>query len=393
MKYADRIYDLTPSDIREAMKLIAANPGTISFAGGLPDPQLFPAEEIRIATDKILRDNPGVALQYGLTLGNKSLREKIVGLMKREGVTTTIDDIAITTGSQQAISLTTMLFLNPGDVVITENPSYLGAFSAFKPYEISCIGVEGDEEGMFMDKLEETIKTTANVKMIYVVPTFQNPTGRTWSLERRQQLIQIGNKYDLPILEDNAYGEVRFEGERIPSIKSLDTENRVFYLGSFSKILSPGLRVGWVCSNKEGTLKYELLKNGQDLQSAELAQMQVDGFLANTDLDQHLAKINSVYKQRRDVMLDTIKKEFPKGARYYYPKGGMFIWVELPSYINTRELLLKAIENKVAFVPGGSFYPAGDCESSMRINFSTMPKEKIVEGITILGKLLRESIK
>ena len=392
MKFASRMDALKPSDIREAMKMIAANPGTISFAGGLPDPNLFPAEAMKASTDKILTENPNAALQYGLTLGRVSLREKIVGLMEREGVKTTVDNIAITTGSQQAITVAAMLLLEEDSVIITENPSYLGAFAAFKPFATNYVGVNGDEEGMLMDELEETLKNTPKAKMIYVIPNFQNPSGRTWSLERRKKLLELARKYDLPILEDNAYGEVRFEGERVPSIKSMDIEGRVIYLGSFSKILSPGLRVGWACADKEVILKYELVKNGLDLQSAELAQMQVDEFLNANDLDEHIAKINKVYKERRDLMLKTIDEEFPKEAKYFYPEGGMFIWVELPSHVNTRDLLVKAIDKKVGFVPGGSFYPKGDCESSMRLNFSTMENDKIVEGIKILGKLLKENI-
>ncbi len=392
MKFASRMDNLKPSDIREAMKMIAANPGTISFAGGLPDPNLFPAEAMKASTDKILTENPNAALQYGLTLGRVSLREKIVGLMKREGVDTTVDNIAITTGSQQAITVAAMLLLEEDSVIITENPSYLGAFAAFKPFATNYVGVNGDEEGMLMDELEETLKNTPKAKMIYVIPNFQNPTGRTWSLERRKKLLELATKYDLPILEDNAYGEVRFEGERVPSIKSMDIEGRVIYLGSFSKILSPGLRVGWACADKEVILKYELVKNGLDLQSAELAQMQVDGFLDENDLDDHIAKINKVYKERRDLMIKTIDEEFPKEAKYFYPEGGMFVWVNLPSHVNTRELLVKAIEKRVGFVPGGSFYPKGDCESSMRLNFSTMENDKIVEGIKILGSILKENI-
>lgn len=392
MKFANRMDELKPSDIREVMKMIAANPETISFAGGLPDPNLFPSEEMRTATDKVLKENSNIALQYGLTLGRPSLREKIANLMAREGVKATTDNIAVTTGSQQAITLSTMMFLDTEDVIITENPSYLGALAAFKPFETSYIGVNGDDEGMLMDELEGVLKNTPKAKMIYVIPNFQNPTGRTWSLERRKKLVEIANKYNLPIIEDNAYGEVRFEGERIPSIKSLDTEGRVVHLGSFSKILSPGLRVGWVCADKDIILKYELLKNASDLQSAELAQMQVNEYLENNDLDAHLDKINKVYKERRDLMIKSIKEEFPKEAKYYYPEGGMFVWIELPSHINTRDLLKKAIERKVAFVPGGSFYPKRDCESSIRLNYSTMENDKIVEGIKILGELLKESI-
>lgn len=392
MKFANRMNSLQPSDIREAMKMIAANPGTISFAGGLPDPKLFPAEAMKKATDKVLTENPNVALQYGLTLGNVALREKIVKLMAKEGVECTINNIAITTGSQQAITIAAMMLLEEDDIIITENPSYLGAFSAFKPFATNYIGINGDEDGMLMDELEETLKKTPKAKLIYVIPNFQNPSGRTWSLERRKKLLELAKKYDLPIIEDNAYGEVRFEGERIPSIKSMDTDGRVIYMGSFSKILSPGLRVGWACATEDIILKYELVKNGLDLQSAELAQMQVNEFLNQNDLNEHIAKINKVYKERRDLMIKTIEEEFPKEAKYFYPKGGMFIWVELPSHINTRDLLVKSIDQKVGFVPGGSFYPKGDVESSMRINFSTMENDKIVEGIKVLGKILRENI-
>lgn len=392
MLFANRMNDLKPSDIREIGKLIAQNPGTISFAGGLPDPALFPSESIADVTNKILRDSSGVALQYGATLGRPSLREKIAGMMAKEGVNATLDNIIITTGSQQGLTLSTMVFLNPGEVIVTENPSYLGALAAFDPYETSYVGVNGDADGMYMDELEAVLQKTPNVKMIYVIPNFQNPTGRTWSLEKRKQLIEIANRYDLIVLEDNAYGEIRFEGERIPSIKSFDTEGRVVYLGSFSKILSPGLRVAWACVDQDLLPKFELVKYGCDLQSAELAQMQVSEFMDHNDIEEHIAKINQVYKERRDLMLQVIDNEFPKEAKYYYPEGGMFVWVELPAHVNTRELLKKAVLKKVAFVPGGSFYPQNDCESSMRLNFSTMDNDKIVSGMKILAELLKESL-
>ena len=392
MILANRMKNLQPSDIRVVGKLIAENPGTISFAGGLPDPKLFPSEEIRALTDKILKENADVALQYGFTLGRTLLREQVAKLMLREGVNATLDNIIITTGSQQALTLSTMVYLNPGDVIITENPSYLGALAAFDPYETKYIGVNGDEDGMYMDELENVLKNTENVKMIYVIPNFQNPTGRTWSTEKRKQLLDIANKYGLIILEDNAYGEIRYEGDRLPSIKSFDAEGRVIHLGSFSKVLSPGLRIGWACADKNIIPKLELVKYGCDLQSAELTQMQVEKFLSNYDIDEHLAKINKVYKHRRDLMLEVIINEFPKEAKYYYPKGGMFVWVDLPSYINTRELLKKAVEKKVAFVPGGSFYPQNDCERSLRLNFSTMEDDKIIYGMKILAQLIKESI-
>lgn len=393
MKYAERMNYLKPSDIREVMKIIASNPGTISFAGGLPDPSLFPFEGILNAAKEVLEENPVSGLQYGMTQGKESLRKIIVELMKREGVETNVKSVSITHGSQQAISLTSMLFLNPNDIVLTENPSYLGAFSAYKPYQINMLGVDGDKDGMSMEDLEEKIKNNNNVKMIYVIPNFQNPTGRTWSLERRKSLVEMANKYDLPIVEDNAYGELRFDGERIPSIKSLDTQGRVLYLGSFSKILSPGLRIGWLCSSEEISPKFEFIKYGADLETTELTQDIIERFLSKNDLDEHLNKIKAVYKRRRDLIIKEIKNYFPEKAKYYYPEGGMFVWVELPENINTRELLKKAVSKKVAFVPGGSFYPSGDCESSLRLNFSTMEDEKISEGIKILGELLHEEVK
>lgn len=392
MNYAKRMGSLGKSDIREAMKVIAANPGTISFAAGSPDPKLFPAEEMRLATDAVLREDSASALQYGATIGFLGLRQQIVKMMKREGVDCSPEEICVTTGSQQAITVATMIYLDPEDIVITENPSYLGALAAFKPFQVNYVGVDGDEDGMIMSDLERVIKENPRAKAIYVIPNFQNPTGKTWSLDRRKDLLEIARKYKLPIFEDNAYGEVRFQGERIPSIKSLDRDGTVVYLGSFSKILSPGMRVGWICGDNELIQQAEKIKNGMDLQSAELAQRQIARYLEDNELDSHLAKINAEYKRRRDAMIESIEAEFPKEARYFYPKGGMFVWVELPEHINTRVLFEEAVEKGVAFVAGGSFYPAGDVESSMRLNYSMMTEDNIRKGIKILGQLLKEKI-
>ncbi len=390
MKFADRMDALKPSDIREVMKIIAANPGTISFAGGLPDPVLFPKEDIKEVAMQILNDDAEKALQYGMTKGNAELMEVLIDIMKKHRSDVKEGNIAVTHGSQQGISLTGLLFLNPGDVVLTETPSYLGAFSAYKPNEINYVGIECDKDGMLMDKLEEEIKSNDKVKMIYVIPNFQNPTGKTWSLERRKALVEIANKYDLPIIEDDAYGELRFDGEKMPSLFSLDKGGKVLYLGSFSKIFAPGMRVGWLAANEEIIRKFEFLKYGSDLQNTEFSQLLVARFIKNCDIESHIEKIRAVYKRRRDLMLEEIKKHFPKEAKYYYPEGGMFIWLELPESVNTRDLLKAAVEKKVAFVPGGSFYPEGDCESSMRLNFSTMDDEKILEGIEILGEILHD---
>lgn len=392
MKLANRMSELKPSDIRVVMKLIAENPGTISLASGSPDPSLFPVDAIREATKDILENEPGIALQYGMTLGRNEFREAVTKLMAREGVSCGPESIMVTTGSQQGLSLTAQLFTNPDDVIITENPSYLGALSAFKPHEANYVGIDGDDEGMDMEALEAYVKTHDNVKMIYVVPNFQNPTGKTWSLDRRRQLVELANKYDLPIVEDNAYGELRFEGERVPSIKSLDTDGRVIHLGSFSKILSPGLRVGWICAAPELIPQLEMLKYGADLQSVEITQMIVTKFLANNDLDEHLNSLKKVYGARRDAMVKAIKESFPEEAKYIYPEGGMFVWVELPEGVDTKKLLEKAVLKKVAYVPGESFFPAADVKNTMRLNFSSMTEDKITEGIHILAKLIKEEL-
>ncbi|MHC1719138.1 MAG: PLP-dependent aminotransferase family protein [Clostridiaceae bacterium] len=393
MYFAPRMEELKPSDIREVMKIIAAKPGTISFAGGLPAPELFPSTELREVANSLLRDKAGEALQYGTTLGYQSLRENVARLMERECVKATSDNIIITAGSQQGLSLSGMMFLDKDDVVISESPSYLGALSAFKPTESQVVSVACDGDGMLMDDLERVLAETPKARMIYVIPNFQNPTGKTWTLERRQKLIEIASKYDIPIIEDNAYGELRYEGERVPSIASLDTKGIVVHLGSFSKILAPGLRVGWICASKEIIPKFELLKYGADLQPNELVEMIIDGYLNNYNLDEHLNRINAEYKVRRDLMIDVIRNEFPAEAKWYYPEGGMFVWIELPERINTRELLKKAVDKGVAFVPGGSFYPNGGIEYAFRINFSNMKRDKIVQGMKILADLLKEELK
>jgi 2-aminoadipate transaminase len=392
MKLANRMKDLKPSDIREVGKIIAQKTGAISFAGGLPAPELFPAEKLDKVTQRLLQTNASEALQYGPTLGYGPLRGKIAELMSREGVVANVNNICITAGSQQALSLTTMMFLNPGDTVIVENPSYLGAFSAFQPFEVNFMGVDTDDDGMDIEKLEQVIKSTPSAKLIYVIPNFQNPTGRTWTLERRKQLLAIANKYDIAIMEDNAYGELAYEGERIPSLKSLDTEGKVMYLGSFSKILCPGFRVGWICAEANQIEKFELLKYGADLQNNQFSQMQIYEFLNSYDLDEHIAVIKSEYKIRRDLMLKVIEEKFPSEAKYIRPNGGMFVWMELPEHVNTRELLVKSLEKNIGFVPGGSFYAGGECENALRLNFSNMDREKIVEGMEILAQVLRDNI-
>jgi 2-aminoadipate transaminase len=379
------------SEIRELLKL-TVRPEIISFAGGLPAPELFPVEEMKKVSVKVLEESGEQALQYSPTEGFTPLREKIVKRMEKSGIKTKADNILITSGSQQGLDFSGKVFLNPEDVVVCESPSYLGAINAFKAYECNFVEAPTDDEGMIMEELEKILEDTDNVRMIYVIPDFQNPSGRTWSLERRKKLVELANKYDLPIIEDNPYGELRFEGESFPAIKSLDTEGRVIFLGTFSKTLCPGLRIGWVCAEDEILNKYIMVKQGADLQTNSMSQRELDMFLEMYDLDAHVEKIKDLYRNRRNLMLNTMKEHFPEEVKYTYPEGGLFTWAVLPKHINARELMAEAIKQNVAFVPGGSFFPNGGNENTMRINYSNMPEERIVEGIKILGKVIKEAL-
>lgn len=387
--YSERINQAKASEIREILKL-TQRPDIISFAGGLPAPELFPIEAMKVVSQKVLCDMGCEALQYSTTEGYDPLRVKIAERMKRVGVEAVKEDILITNGSQQGLDFTGKIFINPGDYVLCESPSYLGAINAFRAYECQFKEIQTDADGMVMSHLEEMIQTTPNVKFIYVIPDFQNPSGRTWSDERRRQLVEIANRYDVMIIEDNPYGELRFEGRTIGTIKSYDTEGRVIYLGTFSKTFSPGLRIGWVLASPEVLNKYIIVKQGADLQASSMSQRELNMYLDLYDFDAHIESIKVVYKKRRDLMVETVRQEFPKSANLIIPSGGLFAWVELPKQVDTREILVKAIENKVAFVPGGSFFPNGGQENYMRLNFSNMSEEKIVEGIQRLGKIFRE---
>ncbi|MGO1369801.1 MAG: PLP-dependent aminotransferase family protein [Senegalia sp. (in: firmicutes)] len=389
LNYSKRMDSIKASEIRELLKL-TQQPEIISFAGGLPAPELFPVEEIKDVTGKVLDDMGMQALQYGPTEGYDPLREKIAKRMKKYGIETDMKNILITSGSQQGLDFTGKIFLNEGDVVLCESPSYLGALNAFKAYEPKFIEIPTDNDGMDMEKLEEVLKTTDNVKVLYVIPDFQNPSGRTWSVERRKKVIELANKYNLPIVEDNPYGELRFEGEMPPSIKSFDTEGRVIFLGTFSKTLCPGFRLGWTCAEDEVLNKYILIKQGSDLQASTFSQMILDRFLTDYDLDEHIEKIKTVYRKRRDLMLDTMEKEFPKEVTFTRPEGGLFTWVTLPEHINARILAPMCIKKKVAFVPGGSFYPNGGNENTLRINYSNMDEERIVIGVKRLAESIKE---
>ncbi len=392
VRFAERMNRLTGSEIRELLKL-TAQPDIISFAGGMPAPELFPVEQMKAAAIKVLDENGKAALQYSTTEGFPALREKIVERMAiKNGIKTDIDHVLVTSGSQQGLDFSARVFINKGDVILLESPSYLGAINAFKACEPDFISVPTDNDGMIMEELEKILSTNDRVKMIYVIPDFQNPSGRTWTMERRQKFMELINRFEIPVIEDNPYGELRFEGENMPSLKSMDTKGLVIYLGTFSKILAPGYRLGWVCAESEILEKYNFMKQASDLQASTISQMETNAFLEMNDLDAHVEKIKEVYRKRRTVMLDAMKEYFPEGVTWTIPNGGLFTWVTLPEHINTKEMALQCLEQKVAYVPGGGFYPNGGHENNFRLNYSCMPEDRIVEGIRRLGDVIRKNM-
>ena len=393
INYASCMKNLRASEIRELLKL-ADRPEIISFAGGLPAAELFPVEEMKKVSVKVLEMQGRQALQYSATEGYKPLREKIAARMSKVGVKAEADNVLITSGSQQGLDFAGKIFLDKGDIVITEQPSYLGAIMAFKAYCPEFVDITMDDDGMDMDELERVLSTRERVKFIYVIPDFQNPTGKTWSVERRKKLVELANRFDIPIVEDNPYGELRFEGERPPAVKSFDTEGRVIFLGTFSKTFCPGMRLGWTLGEGELLNKFVLVKQGADLHTSSLGQRQLDQFMEDYSLDDHIKTILDVYRKRRNVMLSSMNKHFPKveGLRYTYPNGGLFTWVELPKHLSARDVFERAILKHVAFVPGGSFFPNGGYENTMRLNYSCMSEEKIEVGIKRLGETLKEML-
>jgi 2-aminoadipate transaminase len=390
VKFAKRMDGLKGSEIRELLKL-TENPEVISFAGGLPAPELFPIEDIKKIAVEVIEEEGRAALQYATTEGYNPLREHIAKRMNSKNKTNvTKDDILVTSGSQQGLDFSGKIFLNEGDVVLCESPSYLGAINAFRAYCPKFIDVPTDKDGMIMEELEKILETTENVKMIYVIPDFQNPTGRTWPLERRKKFMELINKYEIPVIEDNPYGELRFEGEMMPSLKSMDEKGLVVFLGTFSKIFCPGYRLGWVCASPEILSKYIFVKQGADLQASTISQREVSRYMDNYDLDAHVEKIKDVYRRRRDLMLKMLEQELPEGCEFTRSEGGLFTWVELPNGMPAKEIMAKCLENNVAYVAGDSFFPNGGVTNTFRLNYSTMPDEKIIEGVKRLGKVLRD---
>ncbi|RMD02545.1 PLP-dependent aminotransferase family protein [Clostridium autoethanogenum] len=388
-KFSKRNNFVRPSDIREILK-VTERPEIISFAGGLPAPELFPVDELKNVCTEVLTECGEASLQYSTTEGYIPLREAICKRMETLSIKTSLDNIIVTTGSQQALDLSGKVFIDEGDTIICESPTYLAAISAFKTYLPNFKEIPMDEEGMIMEELEKALKDNPNAKFIYTIPDFQNPTGRTMSLERRKKLVEIANKFDIVIIEDNPYGAIRFAGEELPPVKHFDTEGRVIYLSTFSKIFAPGLRLGWICADKNIIQKYVPFKQSADLHTDIFAQMITAKYMEMYDIEQHIQKIKEVYRHRRELMIQCIEKYFPKDIKHTLPDGGLFIWIQLPSNMDASDIFTKAIKNNVAFVAGESFFPNANFKNSFRLNYSNMPDDRIIEGIKRLGEVLKK---
>lgn len=386
--FAERMDHIRASEIRELLK-ITERPEVISFAGGLPAPELFPLRALAELSSELILTEGERALQYSTTEGFAPLREKIASRMNKVFKTRVKpDEVLITSGSQQALDFIGKVLINKGDEIFLESPSYLGAINAFRAYEPKFVEVETDNDGMLPGALERALEEASHPKFIYVVPDFQNPTGRTWSLERRKALIKLAERYGVIVIEDNPYGELRFEGEMLPSLKSMDTKGHVVYLGTFSKTLCPGMRIGWMAACESLLEKFILVKQGADLHTSTISQMQINLFLERQDFDAHISTIRQVYKKRRDVMLDAMSRYFLGRVPYNHPQGGLFNWAELPEGMDAAMLLQKALKRDVAFVPGASFYPCEPRRNTMRLNFSNMPENRIEEGIKRLAEVI-----
>ena len=390
---SDRMKSVRGSAIREIFKF-AADPSVISLAGGNPAPELFPNEQLAGLASELLTEQPVLSLQYGVTEGYGPLREAVRDRLRRvERIDRESDDVIIVSGGQQGIELSSKVLLNEGDTVIVEEPSFIGALNAFRSYNAHLAGVKMTPDGMDMDDLRRVIAQNDRVKLIYTIPTFQNPMGTTMSLEKRRALYQVALENHLMILEDNPYGDLTFDGTKTPTLKSMDTEGIVIYCGSFSKILAPGLRVGFVCADRALTQRLVVAKQASDVHTAMLPQLLAHGFLTRFDIDALIVRMRANYAHKCQTMLRAIDREFPAGVTCTRPGGGLFIWCDLGHGVDTLALSRICVEKKVVYVPGNTFMVDQDAPcSALRLNYSTMTDERIEEGIRRLGEVFRGAI-
>jgi 2-aminoadipate transaminase len=394
--FSERALGFRPSEIRELLKLVDS-PEIISLAGGMPDDRFFPIDRVIEASTFALREYGKKALQYGSTEGIKKLRVLLMDRMENEGVKgIDLDNVIISTASQQGLSLVAQVFVNPGDTVIVEEPSYLGAIQAFGSMQAKFCTVPLDNDGMQMDMLEERLKELQKAKIrpkfVYTVPNFHNPAGVTMTLERRKKLIELAHQYDLLIVEDDPYGEIRFEGEPIPSLLALDGKDRVVGLRTFSKISFPGLRLGWIVAREDIMSKIIVGKQAADLCSPAMTQYIAYEFVSRGWLDDYVDVVRREYPRKKNAMIAALEQYFPAGSNWTDPQGGLFVWVKAPDSIDTAAMFREAINAKVAYVVGIAFYPHRDDNCHMRLNFSAVDPEHITEGVRRLGDLLKSKI-
>ncbi|MDE5619409.1 MAG: PLP-dependent aminotransferase family protein [Ruminococcus sp.] len=391
-KFSDKVTKLQASAIREILKFTSV-PGVISFAAGNPAPEAFPTEKIAEISAELLRDDPILALQYNITEGYTPLRDFLKQwLASKNCYNSDFDDVIVTSGGQQANELSCKVLLNEGDTLLCESPCFIGSLNAFRSYNVNLCGVDMDDDGINLEKLENALKTQKNVKMLYVIPNFQNPTGRTMTFEKRKAVYELACKYDFIILEDDPYGELRFAGENVPTIKSLDTEGRVIYSSTFSKILSSGFRTGFVSAPAPIIQKIVVCKQVSDVHSNIWAQIVAHRFMTSVNLDEHFAGLREIYRKKCDLMCSYIDNGFSKKISYIRPQGGLFVWCTLPDDCDMNDFCKKAIqEYKIAVVPGNSFsIDESEKSHSFRLNYSTPTNEQIQKGMEVLANMTKD---
>jgi 2-aminoadipate transaminase len=386
--YASRTSGMSASEVR-ALFAVASRPEVVSLAGGMPYVQALPEQDILEAVQQVLAEYGSSAMQYGGGQGHAALRERMVGLMAEEDVIADPEDLVITTGAQQALDLVGKIFIDAGDLIAVEAPAYVGALTAFSAYEPRYLQIDIDDEGMLVDQLEETLVRGERPKFVYTCPNFGNPAGVTLSYSRREQLVRLCREASIPIIEDNPYGMLRFEGDPLPALRTLDPDN-VLYLGTVSKVFSPGVRVGWALAEPSVIQRLVLAKEAADLCGSSFNMLVTERYFAGDHWRANLGTLVDLYRSRRDVMLEAIQEHFPEGAEWTIPAGGFYVWVTLPEWFDTQAMLAAAVERRVAYVPGTAFYPDGRGKNQMRLAFCYPTQERIREGVARLGALLED---
>ncbi len=395
-RFSDSLRNMKPSEIRELLKY-ASTKGFISFGGGMPNPASFPMEDLRKIMEDVLSDYGSLALQYGNTVGLNDLRTEIKRLVKEtENISSSESEIIVTSGSQQGLYELAKIFVNPGDTVITEEPTYIGAISAFDANLAEMHSIPIDDNGIKTDLVEAEVKKLISQnkkpKFIYIIPTFQNPTGITLSLERRKHLVEISSRYEIPLVEDNPYGELRYSGKKIASLRSLDPSGQVIYMGTFSKVMCPGLRMGYTIGPEDFIAKANLLKQALDLSSSTFSQYVAWLYLKRDIIKKQIPKTIELYRKKRDTMLTALEQHFPEGSTWSKPDGGMFLWASVDKKINTTDMLKDAVREGVAYVSGNAFSPARVQGNSMRLNFTFSGENEILTGIERLAGLIEKKL-